>query len=218
MTELRRQHRLQAKLHIRRFFFLAFWAFTAVFAGKHAAADTLPQAKSPPTEPAIAPNPPTPVAEPTSDAWTQSGEASYYSRSRIFRRTASGERFDDRAMTAAHLTLPLGTRVKVTNLANGRSVVVTINDRPAQTNPRVIDLARGAAARLGMMGAGLANVQLSLATDQDEAEDADEVAEAPEDLDPPIVSRPRGRAYSLHVRARATRHVISRSLALAAAQ
>ena len=130
----------------------------------------------------------------TGIGWTQEGVASYYRQSRIFRRTASGERFNQNAMTAAHRTLPLGTKVRVTNLANGRSVVVRINDRPAQTNPRVIDLAQGAAQRLGMMGSGTADVELSLAADNSPVE----VADAPDYLDPPIKSRTTIRHVSHH--------------------
>jgi len=130
----------------------------------------------------------------TGTGWTQEGVASYYRQSRIFRRTASGERFNQNAMTAAHRTLPLGTKVRVTNLANGRSVVVRINDRPSETNPRVIDLAQGAAQRLGMMGSGTADVELSLAADNSPVE----VADAPDYLDPPIKSRTTIRHVSHH--------------------
>ena len=115
--------------------------------------------------------------------WSEVGEASYYRHTRRFHQTASGERFNENALTAAHHSLPLGTRVRVTDLDNGKSVVVRINDRPADSNPRVIDLARGAAAQLGMMHDGVARVELTIVP-QDEA--PVEVAEAPDDLDPPI--------------------------------
>ncbi len=118
-------------------------------------------------------------------SWKQVGVASFYRRSKIFRRTATGENYNENAMTAAHRTLPLGSKVKVTDLANGRSVVVRINDRPAASNPRVIDLARGAASRLGMIGAGIADVELTLLPDNTPVE----VAEAPDYLDPPIAAR-----------------------------
>lgn len=74
------------------------------------------------------------------------------------RRTASGERFDAGAMTAAHRTLPFGARVRVTDLATGRSVVVRINDRGPYIRGRIIDLSAGAARRLGM--GGLARVRV----------------------------------------------------------
>lgn len=76
--------------------------------------------------------------------------------------TSSGERFDRRGLTAAHKTLPLGTRVRVTNLANGRSIVVRINDRGPFKGGRVIDLSEAAAEQIAMTGAGLARVALEV--------------------------------------------------------
>jgi len=75
-------------------------------------------------------------------------------------RTASGERFNPRAMTAAHRTLPLGSSVKVTNLANGRQVVVRINDRGPFVHSRLIDLSRSAAEALDFVSRGLAKVRI----------------------------------------------------------
>ncbi len=135
--------------------------------------------------------------------WTQVGEASYYRQSKHFYRTSSGERFNESAMTAAHHSLPLGTKVKVTNLANGESVVVRINDRPADSNPRVIDLARGAARRLGMMQQGVARVELSIMP----ASTPVEVAEVPENLDPPIRAH-HGDAHSGNLH-RVTYHTVA---------
>jgi rare lipoprotein A len=90
---------------------------------------------------------------------SETGTASYYGRRLQGLRTASGVRFNDHAFTAAHRWLPFGTRVRVTSLATGRSVVVIINDRlPARR--RVIDLSLGAARRLGIVGRGLARVSL----------------------------------------------------------
>lgn len=91
-----------------------------------------------------------------------SGEASYYGDELAGRPTASGELFDPAGLTAAHRTLPLGSQVRVTNLGNGRSVTVRINDRGPFTGNRVIDLSHGAASRLGMLGAGTAMVRLHL--------------------------------------------------------
>jgi rare lipoprotein A len=77
--------------------------------------------------------------------------------------TASGERFDKNAMTAAHRTLPLGTVVRVTHLNNGRSVVVRINDRgPYGKKGRIIDLSEGAAKKLDMISSGVAPVELTI--------------------------------------------------------
>ncbi|MES1926227.1 septal ring lytic transglycosylase RlpA family protein [Salinisphaera sp. T31B1] len=92
----------------------------------------------------------------------QRGEAAYYAASFDGRRTASGERFDSRALTAAHRTLPLGTRVQVTNLDNDRRVTVRINDRGPYTRGRIIDLSRAAAERLGMVADGVAPVELRI--------------------------------------------------------
>jgi rare lipoprotein A len=90
----------------------------------------------------------------------QVGLASWYGGSLHGRRTASGERFDQDALTAAHRTLPLGTRVRVTNLENGRSVIVTVTDRGPFVRGRVIDLSRGAARRLGILRTGTARVRV----------------------------------------------------------
>jgi rare lipoprotein A len=87
------------------------------------------------------------------------GIASYYWQDQM---TASGEVFDKRAMTAAHPTLPLGTRVRVTHLASGRTVVVRINDRGPFVAGRIVDLSLGAAEVIGMTGAGLARVRLDV--------------------------------------------------------
>ena len=90
----------------------------------------------------------------------QTGVASYYADKYQDRRTASGERFDQRKMTAAHRTLPFGTKVRVTNPANGRSVVVRVNDRGPFVKGRVIDLSRAAAERLGIVRAGVVRVKV----------------------------------------------------------
>lgn len=88
------------------------------------------------------------------------GKASYYGSRHHGKRTASGERFDQHALTAAHRTLPFGTRVKVTNLNNDRTVVVRINDRGPHVRGRIIDLSREAAERLDMLRAGVAPVRV----------------------------------------------------------
>lgn len=87
------------------------------------------------------------------------GMASYYWQGQ---RTASGVRFNPDGLTAAHRTLPFGTRVRVTNQSNGQSVVVTINDRGPFVGGRVIDLSRGAARAINMTGAGVARVSLQV--------------------------------------------------------
>lgn len=86
--------------------------------------------------------------------------ASWYGWGFARRPTASGEPFNPMALTAAHRTLPLGTRVRVTNLRNGRSVVLRINDRGPYHKGRGIDLSREAAHRLRMVDQGLARVRI----------------------------------------------------------
>src|SRR5262245_9222133 len=94
----------------------------------------------------------------------ESGWCSYYGREFFHRRTASGERLDPDELTAAHRTLPFGTRVRVTNLANGKRVVVRINDRGPFKKGRVLDVTPAAARRLGFTQAGLAHVRLDVLT------------------------------------------------------
>jgi rare lipoprotein A len=91
-----------------------------------------------------------------------SGSASYYASKFHGRRTASGEAFDNGAMTAAHRSLPFGSLVRVTNPANGRSVVVRINDRGPFSRGRLIDVSRAAAEELGIVARGHGTVELAL--------------------------------------------------------
>jgi rare lipoprotein A len=93
-----------------------------------------------------------------SGAKAQTGRASWYD---IASRTASGEAMDGDDLTAAHRTLPFGSKVRVANLANGRSVVVRINDRGPFTAGRVIDVSRAAAEKLGMIRSGVARVSVT---------------------------------------------------------
>lgn len=93
------------------------------------------------------------------------GLASWYGPGFHGRRTASGTLFDQAALTAAHPNLPFGSRVRVTNLANGRSVEVLINDRGPYVKPRIIDLSQAAAEALGFLDDGLTRVRLDLLAD-----------------------------------------------------
>lgn len=90
------------------------------------------------------------------------GTASWYGPGFFGNRTANGEVFRPGTLTAAHRTLPFGTRVRVTNLNNGRSAVVRINDRGPFVGNRVIDLGHGAAQELGVISSGLAPVKLEV--------------------------------------------------------
>jgi|WetSurSiteA1Bulk_404760.scaffolds.fasta_scaffold32674_1 rare lipoprotein A len=96
------------------------------------------------------------------NAFKQKGIASYYADRFQGRKTASGVRYDKGALTAAHKTLPLGTKVRVTNLNSGESVDVEINDRGPHVKGRVVDLSKAAARELGMTGAGLVKVQVEV--------------------------------------------------------
>jgi rare lipoprotein A len=103
------------------------------------------------------------------EGFRQVGEASWYGPGFHGRKTASGERFNQNKLTAAHRKLPLGTEVQVVNLENGRSVTVEINDRGPYVRGRVIDVSRAAAKRLGIIEDGVAQVEIR-ATQQQLAE------------------------------------------------
>lgn len=93
----------------------------------------------------------------------QQGKASWYSiRTNRGTQTASGQRLCDRGATAAHKTLPMGTKVRVVNLANGKSEIVTINDRGPYTKGRVIDVTIGVAERLGFVSRGVVPVKVEV--------------------------------------------------------
>lgn len=98
----------------------------------------------------------------TGAAADQCGEASWYGPGFNGRTAASGEVFNQDALTAAHRSLPFGTRVRVQNLTNGRSVEVEINDRGPYAGGRVIDLSQAAAERIGMVQSGVADVRISV--------------------------------------------------------
>jgi len=114
-----------------------------------------------PSGAAPAPAPAAPTAAPP-ERITQTGKIAYYGPRFAGRKTASGERFDPEAMTMAHKTLPFGTRVRVTNLANGESVVVRVNDRGPSMPGRIADLSQGAAERIGMIEAGVVEARLEV--------------------------------------------------------
>lgn len=93
----------------------------------------------------------------TTPVFAQSGKASWYGEPQA---VACGGRFNPNAMTAAHRTLPCGSKVRVTNKRNGKSVVVTINDRGPFVKGRIIDVSRAAAKKLGMISAGVVPASL----------------------------------------------------------
>jgi rare lipoprotein A len=94
----------------------------------------------------------------------QVGTASWYGRRQAGRLTANGERFDPQAMTCAHRTLPLGSMVKVTDLASGKHVSLEINDRGPYIRGRIVDLSEGAARELGVGKGGLITVRVEVVT------------------------------------------------------
>ena len=105
------------------------------------------------------------IAEIVPETEIDGGVASYYSNELAGNRTASGERFDPRQLTAAHRTLPFGSKVRVTNMSTGDSVIVRINDRGPFAHGRVIDVSHAAAREIGMHRSGTARVKLALLTD-----------------------------------------------------
>ena len=112
-------------------------------------------------------------------SWTEHGVATWYGSWHKGRRTSSGAIFDPALMTAAHPSLPLGTRLLVTNTDTGDSVVVTVNDREPKHPNSIIDLSRGAASKLGFVSSGRVAVKL---TRLEPGQDAVEVADAPDDV------------------------------------
>ncbi|MGZ8494848.1 MAG: septal ring lytic transglycosylase RlpA family protein, partial [Candidatus Binatia bacterium] len=109
-----------------------------------------------PVQPAIKKSPAVPAKLP------QTGEASWYGAQHHGKQTASGTIFDQAELTAAHPSLPFGSRIKVTNLANGKSVEVEITDRGPFAGDRIIDLSQAAAKVLEIIDSGTANVRLEL--------------------------------------------------------
>lgn len=94
---------------------------------------------------------------------SETGMASYYHSKFAGRKTSNGERYRKSKLTAAHKTLPFGTKVKVTNLSNGKSVNVRINDRGPFAKGRIIDLSKKAARRVGLLDDGVTKVKIEYA-------------------------------------------------------
>lgn len=92
----------------------------------------------------------------------QTGKASYYSYELNQRKTASGEHFNPKSLIAAHKTLPIGTKIKVTNLSNNKSVIVRVADRGPFVKNRIIDLSFGAAKKIGMLKSGTVKVTIEV--------------------------------------------------------
>jgi len=110
------------------------------------------------------------AGKPSAKRATAYGLASFYNHRNA--RTANGEKFDPRELTAAHRTLPFGTRVRVTELASGRSVTVRINDRGPFVAGRIVDVSKSAAEELGIVKRGIARVKLDIVDDEPISADA----------------------------------------------
>ncbi|MFZ3208852.1 MAG: septal ring lytic transglycosylase RlpA family protein [Geobacteraceae bacterium] len=130
--------------------FLAVWLLLQVYTLSPQAEEIVPDGvEKPPV-----------IVKATTVANGSEGLATYYGKRYNGKRTTSGQRYDPGKMTAAHQSLPFGTRVKVINLANAREVVVTINDRCRKRRQPYIDISRSAAKKLGFLGKGRARVRI----------------------------------------------------------
>lgn len=135
-------------------------------------------------------------------AWRQSGQASWYGGQHAGRRTSSGTIFNPAEMTAAHPSLPLGSRIRVTMRDTGDSVVVTVTDRQPDHGHRIIDLSHGAAERIGLASRGVGEVVLEPAGRAEPIEVADATDEAVDlasgDVDGAAIPARRGRRHTRH--------------------
>jgi len=135
---------------------LAVVAATALFCAHALAQSTVAPAAAPATPATPAPAPAAPAAG------TEQGKLAWYGSKFAGRKTASGQPYDPNALTMAHKTLPFGTRVKVTNLGNKRSVELIVNDRGPTQADRIGDVSLAAAKRLGMVRAGVINAEVTV--------------------------------------------------------
>ena len=121
-----------------------------------------PEPAPPTPTPTVPPTPAAPSSGDTAISTQQRGRISMYGNEFAGRKTASGEPFDPSALTMAHRTLPFGTRVRVTNLENQRSVEVVVNDRGPFVSGRIADLSEEAARRIGMIAKGVVEALLDI--------------------------------------------------------
>jgi len=136
----------------------------------HALPRETPPIAEVPSPPETEPAPPiVTIPEPSQPTTMETGLASWYGPKFHGKLTASGEVFNQEKFTAAHPTLPWGSRVKVTNLDNGKSVDVRINDRGPFKRGRIIDVSRAAAKALGMMGRGITTVRVEWLSDSEKS-------------------------------------------------
>jgi rare lipoprotein A len=121
-----------------------------------------PEPTTPTPAPAVSPSPTPPLSGDNATSTQQRGRISLYGNDFAGRKTASGEPFDPTALTMAHRTLPFGTRVRVTNLENQRSVEVVVNDRGPYVSGRIADLSEAAARRIDMVADGVVDGLLDI--------------------------------------------------------
>jgi len=134
----------------------------------HAFPREIPPITTIPSSPETDEAPPlAPIPAPSQPTLVETGLGSWYGRRFHGKLTANGEVFDPEKFTAAHRTLPWGSRVKVTNLTNGKSVEVRINDRGPFGKGRIIDVSRAAAKVLGMVGSGITTVRVERLSDSE---------------------------------------------------
>jgi rare lipoprotein A len=100
--------------------------------------------------------------EAATTAYTEAGKASFYADKHQNQKTASGERYNPELKTAAHRTIPLGSKIKVTNVDNGKSVVATVNDRGPYAKGRIVDLSKSAFSSIGDLSSGVISVQIEV--------------------------------------------------------
>lgn len=148
----------------RAFAYVAAVLVAAIVAGcgQPLVAPEAPPSATPAPAAPVAPPPSPPPASAPSEGVVERGRVSLYGSEFAGRTTASGERFDPEGLTMAHRTLPFGTRVRVTNLANHRSVEVSVNDRGPAVAGRIADLSLGAARQLGMVARGVIDAVLEV--------------------------------------------------------
>jgi rare lipoprotein A len=141
-------------------------AFSAALISAQSVAQTpaapAPAAAPPAASQAPAAAPPPASAPAPAAAGVERGKLAWYGSKFAGRKTASGQRYDPNALTMAHKTLPFGTRVKVTNLANQRSVELKVNDRGPTQADRIGDVSYAAARRLGMVRAGVIDAEVTV--------------------------------------------------------
>lgn len=154
---------MNARLTSAAFALLATLAFGAQAQAPAAAPTTpAPTAAPPAAAPPAAPTPPPAAAQPASGG-AETGLAAVYSDKLQGRKTASGEVYDRNKLTTAHKSLPFGTKVKVTNVKNDKSVVLRVNDRGPTQAGRVLDISPAAAKALGISSKGTAEVRVEVA-------------------------------------------------------